>query len=137
MKKWGKSRFKGCILSGIIEAKHGSHACNSRCPECAAKASGCIAFREKVIRHSGGVLLLFRLSKSQTGAALIQGFGKQDRGSSCERRNMSKADRKQNLPQEGACPKSQKYSLAGPKTPLAWKRRNADYGLLYLLAILP
>lgn len=137
VKKWCKSRFNRCILSGIIETKHGGHACNSRCPGCAAKASDCIAFRAKVIRHSGGVLLLFRLSKSQTGAALIQGFGRRHWGGSCEHRNMSDADRKQSLPQEGACPESQKYSLAVPKTPLAWKQRNAYCSLLYLLATLP
>lgn len=80
-----KSRFNCCILSGIIETKYGGHACKSRDPECAAKAPDGVAVRAKVIRHSGGVPRFFRSSKPQTGAALIQGFGKQHWRNSCER----------------------------------------------------
>lgn len=60
----GKSKANYCVLSGVTETEFGGHVCSPGCPECAAKASDCIAFRAKVITCSGEALLLFGLSKS-------------------------------------------------------------------------
>lgn len=77
-----KSRFNCRVLFGVIGVwfmvigtEFGGQVCSSGCPKCAVKVPNCIAFRAKVIRCSWEVILLFRLNKSQTGAALILGLG--------------------------------------------------------------
>lgn len=77
-----KSRFNCRVLFGVIgvwfmviRTEFGGQVCSSGCPKCAVKVPNCIAFRAKVIKCSWEVVLLFRLNKSQTGAALILGLG--------------------------------------------------------------
>lgn len=81
---------------------------SSGCPECAAKASNCIAFRAEIIRCSRGALLFFRLSKSQTGATLIQGLGRSRWRGSCGAGSALQGKR---LQQEGARSESSKCGM--------------------------